>query len=75
MIMMSLNVNKDHSMLQENDELLLLVKKYHILVQLRILLLFSIHTSRGILFLSISINLNILEQSQTYNLYLRNTTI
>jgi predicted glycosyltransferase involved in capsule biosynthesis len=74
MVMVLLDVNKDHFMSQENDKLLELVLKYHILAQLRTLLHFYICIC-WILFLSISINSKILEQIQGYNLHFRDTTI
>jgi hypothetical protein len=62
------------SCLKENDEQLVL--KYHILIQLRMLIYFTIvkHTCCGILFLSIQPT-PILEQSRAYYLYLKETTI
>jgi len=55
MIAMSFDMNKDHAMPQENDELEF-VLKYHIFVQTRTLIYFANYIYRGILFLSIIID-------------------
>ena len=67
--MLSLDVNKDHFMSQENDQLLELVLKYHILVPLRTLLHFANYICDDIN------KLKDIGTSHVYNLYVGDTTI